>query len=386
MASHNIDDFDLTYSLDQSWTVDDLFIEIRNQSTSVHILPEDVLTYEVLWEDDDVHGVLSFTDYYDIAKTHKLYLGGELEVSFTSQRGSDSLPEAPFSRTFKITNVRVIPDDSPIMEIEFEEMSVINSKQMYGSEVFDGKPAEHISQLAKAIGFNDVIVAGPKILEEIPHTIITPAHKPIGEVLGGMLQEHGYKMIIDKLGSYIVHKENLSDDKLDHTGEVFYYQPVKYWIRNQVIEYSLPDGFNFKAIQDSVATDTTQINYQQAQLDNSNLKATPLIPQVSNTLQGVPVKQLPKSAGQRQGGSTGSESIVEYQDKLNKLQTMRIWVPGWNGNRQGKKITVEMPVPKYVNQNNPDTTISGDWVVYKTRDKIISSYFVQELFLRRAGG
>lgn len=386
MPTPNIDEFDLTYKLDPAWTVDDLYVEIRNQKTSVHILTEDVLTYEVLWEDDDVHGVLSFTDYYDVASTYKLYLGGELEISFTSQKGSRSLPEAPFHRIFKITNVRVIPDDTPIMEIEFEELSVIESKQMYGSEVYEGKPAEHITKLAQSAGFKDVIVAGPELIKEIPHTIITPAHKPVGEVLGAMLQEHGYQMIFDKQGTYIVHKENLRDDKLEHTGEIFYYQPVKYWIRNQVIEYSLPNGFNFNAIQESVATDTTQIDYQQAQQEDSNLKATPLIPNVSNTLQGVPVKELPKSAGQRQGGTTGESSLIEYQDKINKLQTMRIWVPGWNGNRQGKKITVEMPVPKYVNQNNPDTTVSGDWVVYKTRDKIISSYYIQELFLRRAGG
>lgn len=382
----DISKYSLTYKLDESWTVDDLFVEIRNQKNSVHVLSEDILTYEVLWEDDDVHGILSFVDHYNIVQTFKLFLGGIINVSFTSQKGSQSMPETPFSKTFSITNVRVLEGNVPIIEVEFEEYTVTAGKSIFGSEAFEGKAVDHIENIAKATGFTDVIVQGPKMLQEISHSILTPAHKPITDVLGGLMQEHGYKMIIDKVNTYIVHAENLVDSAAVHTGEIFYYQPAKYWIRNQVLEYTLPDGYNYNAIQGSVAADTSQINYQQAQQDNSNLGTAPFGPNVTNTLQGVPVKDLPVSSGTKQGGATGANSLIELQDKLNKLQTMRIWIPGWNGQRQGKKITVEMPLPKYVNQNDNNTTTSGEWVVYKTRDKIISSYFVQELFLRRAGG
>jgi len=377
----------LTHLLDEAWAVNDLFVTVQNQAKSVHILTEDILTYELMWEDDDVHGVLSFTDHYGILQSKKLLLGGVINISYTSQKGSEAGDEVPFTGTFSITNViQLSGADVPSIEIQFEDYTMTQSKGIFGSETFEGTAAKNIGELAKKAGFGNVIVAGPKMLKEVKQTIMTPSHKPITAVLGGLLQEHGYKMIIDKFSTYIVHAENLLDQQAQHTGEVFHYKPRQHWIRNQILEYNLPAGYDHKAIQNAVGADTNQIDYKQAQQEKSNLGAKPLGPLSTNTHQGVPTKDLPTSAGVKVASVDGGQSLIALQESINKLQTMSIWIPGWNGQRQGKKITIEMPRPKYENQNENDTTTSGDWVVYKTRDKIISSYFVQELFLRRAGG
>ena len=64
---------------------------------------------------------------------------------------------------------------------------------------------------------------------------------------------------------------------------------------------------------------------------------------------------------------------------------MSIWVPGCNNNKIGMKIEVEMPRPAELKQHEDDPSLSGKWVVNKVRDKIIRSYFIQELYLSRAG-
>jgi len=100
-----------------------------------------------------------------------------------------------------------------------------------------------------------------------------------------------------------------------------------------------------------------------------------------------------KIAGRKTGELSpthGVKTSADYNpDSLRKslqtAQTCKIWVPGWNGNRMNKKVNVELPKTSSVNQDTNDELFTGEWIVYKTRDKIINSYFVQELFLRRIG-
>ncbi len=112
---------------------------------------------------------------------------------------------------------------------------------------------------------------------------------------------------------------------------------------------------------------------------------TELSKPVAGLIGGIKAIDRLNFSGQKQQVTHNKQNDTMTKS-LKDLQKMSIWVPGWNGNRLGKKVTVELPRPVQYNQSENDPTFKGKWVVQKVRDKIINSYFIQELFLARDGG
>jgi hypothetical protein len=87
--------------------------------------------------------------------------------------------------------------------------------------------------------------------------------------------------------------------------------------------------------------------------------------------------------GLKQGDAIGKNQ--QYYETLNNAQKCSIWVPGRVDSLVGKKVQVVFPKPTYY-ASDSDKLFTGDWEVYMVRDKIIGSYYLNELFLRRPGG
>ena len=126
--------------------------------------------------------------------------------------------------------------------------------------------------------------------------------------------------------------------------------------------------------------------YYNGPTDKMSTISTTTLSSNSGTIGGVNVTELQVQTGKKQSTSTNS-SVTEttLSKDLKNLQQMSIWVPGWNGNRLGMKVKIELPKPIHLNQYEDDESYSGEWVVNKVRDKIMNSYFIQELFVSRAG-
>lgn len=174
----------------------------------------------------------------------------------------------------------------------------------------------------------------------------------------------------------------MTNEKAVSTGEFFEYKPSDIYSRAQVIEYDTK-GFDISALENTIPSVTNEINNENTNQKELNVKTTTTTPK-GGKVAGYNAQDLQVVTGEKQSSSYNMNSEQLTKD-LKNLQEMSIWVPGWNGNRLGMTVEVELPRPINLDQTEENQVYKGKWVVNKVRDKIISSYFVQELFLSRAG-
>lgn len=373
----------LLEKLQPEWQVHDLYILIN----TTELRNRDLLTYEVMWYGDEVHGIVSFQDIQNFQDSIKIDVGGFIKVGFTSQEKFSN--PAPWEQTFVITKVNYADGDktlkSKICEVHFKDTVTQQLKLSYISTSYINKTQDEIySDLFTKMNLTPPIMAVNP--DGKTNSILTPAHMSMKENLKHSWDEEGLSFMQDRHTSYLVHDVNRTNDKAKHTGEFFEYKPKDYWTRAQVIEYKIK-GFDMESLEKSIPSIGNDINNSTARSDEVSVK-TNKQESKSGTLGGgtTKISDLYSGVGQKQNAGIYSTKSTETLTKdIKDIQEMSIWVPGWNGNRLGMKVRVEIPNPTHIVQDEHSEAYTGDWIVNKVRDKIISSYFVQELFLSRAG-
>jgi hypothetical protein len=242
-------------------------------------------------------------------------------------------------------------------------------------------PADIYQKYITDLDIGEAITIAGKIGEEpIVNDIITPSSLSAKNILHGMLADTGYNLIIDKFESYIVADEWLEDQHAKTTGETFVYKPRDIHRRDQVIEYYV-DGFDSGPLEQSVGATTSTISKNLGK-EKMSMATEPTKRETDKTINGQPTTNYIYQNGKK---LSGISDPAELTKALNEAQTCRIWVPGWNGQRLGKKIGLELPRTSSMPQESNSEIYSGEWIVSAQRDKMINSYFIQELFLRRIG-
>ena len=374
---------DISYNvqgnLHEAWTVDDMIVEINGLPLYITSL----LTYEILWTGRGIKGIISFIDYQNFQANGALDSGGIIKISYTSQKGSNYGSEAPMTLMMSIDKVDIGKEDNQVVTLQLKDiLSSSLSVNFLNKSYKDMTPGDMLQQYTKDLGIENVVFAGPKETKEIKLDVSTPANLSGYEVLNSTTKKSGYNIIQDRTYTGVIHDENLHDELAVHTGETFYYRPKEDYTRFQVIDYKL-NGFNLEALERSCAVETNKLT-----IDNSgqgeilNPTADGLMAPTTGEISNKPISESMGQKGLKMDSRISSSSISK---DLNNLQTMSIWVPGWNGNRLGQKVTVELPRPENSTQSQNSETFSGDWVVERVLDKIVSSYFIQQLLLRRAG-
>jgi hypothetical protein len=339
-----------------------------------------------MWEGKNCHGILSFTDKDNWLENLPLSIGGFVDISFISQPNTQSGEPAPFDKKFVITSVKSFDGDvrssTKIVEIRFEAFENKILKSTYESVVYnDQEPSKSLEEQFNRMGINLIVAADE---EEKKTTLITPSHISMDEYLDNEMDYRGYHYIQDRHSSYLVHDSHMTNEKAQPTGEFFEYKPADISSRAQVIEY-ITDGFDITALENSIPSSTNEINNENTQQEEMSVKTKMTAPTGGSVGNGIKATDMHVVNGEKQQTSY-NQSSATLSKELKNLQKMSIWVPGWNGNRLGMSVEVEMPRPVHLDQTADNELYKGNWIVNKVRDKIISSYFVQELFLSRAGG
>ncbi len=385
MKSSNIN-YDLTQTLQEAWQVKDMFVIFNEMQDGGNILEwRSLLSYEVMWAGSEVYGVITFTDADNYLENLPLSIGGFLSISHTSQPGTKYGKEAKFEKTFVITSVKSADGaagNTKVVEINFEDMITKKLKSAYESIVYDDMPpSDALSNRYRDLGVKNLVVAANT--NEKNTTIITPSHISAHEYTNEENNYRGYNFIQDRHTSYLVHDSHMTNQQAKSTNEIFEYQPADVQSRAQVLEY-VTDGFDMKALEASIPTNANAISNESTQGETMDITAgmtTPVGGTISNSIKSTDLLVV---TGEKQHAGY-NKSNATLSKELKNLQKMSIWVPGWNGNRLGMSVQVEMPRPVHINQSEENEIYKGNWIVNKVRDKIISSYFVQELFLSRAG-
>ncbi len=378
--------YDFTSKFDECWQTNDLEIWFNKMAGNPQSIlnNNDLLTYEVLWDGSNTNGVISFIDVQELQKQLPLDVGGFIDVSFTSQENTKIGKPAPFSKQFYITSVTLSDGDSrgaaKIVTCNFIDNETQKLKSGFFNDSYDmKKPSDSFKEIFKK---HKIEVEMFKDVTELATSILTPAHLSTFDFLAGEFSHRGYKLIQDRLSTAVAHVSNLLNSDAAHTGEFFEYKPSAYWTRFQVIEYNI-EGFNINALENSNPATINSINNEmqnQKEMDVTTKESNPS----GGKIGGVQTKDRQPLSGQKQKTSL-NKNEEDVSCSLKDLQKMSVWVPGWNGNRLNKKVKIELPRPTEYDQNVDDPNFTGDWVVNKVRDKIIGSYFIQELFVSRAG-
>lgn len=378
--------FDITQRLDEAWTVDDMYASvITSTGQMIDLNIQNLLDYEVMWYGQSMTGIIEFVDFQDLSSNLTIASGGYIKIGFTSQ--AKSADPAEFERVFAINGT------ADKTNKEGREKSVrISFGDMLGKQLdtafitksfIDAKPSEGLGEFLKdSLGLANIIIAGDA--NELKTDFITPANMSAGEYLKKEFLYRGLNFIQDRAAAYLVHDSHMTNDKAVSTGEFFEYKPYITYSRAQVLEYDI-EGLDMSKITGSTPALSNTINNENANLEEMATGTTQIEVQGAGTLGSISITDLHMQRGQKLSTSNQVISNETSSKDILDTQKMRIWVPGWNGNRLGMTVKVELPRPVGLDQSEDSEAYTGDWVVNKVRDKVISTYFIQELFLSRAG-
>jgi len=303
-------------------------------------------------------------------------------VQFTSFAGSSEA--SPFGGEFVISHAKVHNTGKVnVVEIDFvDKVSEKMKKSTLNSTYKKAKNSEFIKAVLDGIGI-DMPVYTPKSQMEVKKDVIAPADKSVFDFFEDHLKFTGFKMIHDRFTSAIAPIEAFVDDALEHTGEIFEYAPKYAGNARRILQYNI-NGFSLDAINAATPSVANNSNVMSILGEVSTIVSV-IAGMPKNLSGGLVSTAIQFGEGVRLIGNTISETAPDAPtEKSQDAQKMRIWVPGSNVNRINQKVTVELPTPVYAQESNNET-FSGEWIVEQVRDKIINTFFVQELKLRRAG-
>ncbi len=379
---------------DEAWLVDDLVIKINDQ---YYIEQSQLLSYEIMWYGPSMTGVISWVDQNDKGRTENIQVGGRIQISFTSQKDTKAGKPADWSMMFEIDKVsKNQAENNAVSEIWFSDKLSKLLQTGYAPRPYttkdNGDPdkrkhSEIMEDVFRDYHLTDMqIKADQDEPAEIDFTI--PGGPSIAVTLIKDWMYRGLTLVQDRFegSTGLVHEKFLDDKLLEDTEEFFFWEPSQYYTRSQIIDFQI-DGMNSTALMNTPRTQTSKINEEQ-------LGTTEVETKIESEDEHTTDYKIPgtdttvKDFSNFNGSAVSNEGIQGSKPsgkELRYLQTMSMWVPGINRNWMNMKISNEIPNPKNKMQNDMNTQYSGKWIVDKVRDKIINGYFIQQLFLRRAG-
>ncbi len=380
---NEINKHDLSQMLHPAWSVDDFFVTLID---SIILNPATILSFETLYTGKKSYGVVTYRDTANMFETHAISIGGKITIEHTSQKGSTAAPEVPYKQNFAVTKVDSKSYASEkIIGIEFEDVITSQLSRSYTASRYDDELPmdmykDMLGPVAGGLTFVDSVIGMPnaKALFSSGSTVL--------ENLLTDFSNRGYNLVQDKNNSYVVHDDQMTCNKLKSTGEFFstlqHYEASRF----NIIDYTL-GSIDYDVLKQAPSKIVTNINQELIGEKNITVKATNASPECTGKLTtGLKASDMIVGAGQKQAPGKSYANQATLSKNLKNAQTMSIWVPGWNGERLHKTVEVEIPLPKGHDTSRGDQNMSGVWEIWQYRDKIISSIFIQELFLRRAGG
>ncbi len=374
--------FDLSQHLHPAWSVDDFFITLND----VMIMnPATVLSFEILYTGKKTIGACTYRDTANMFETHNFSTGVKITVEYTSQKGSQKGPEVEYKQNFAITKVSSSDYNSEkIIIIEFEDLLTNQLSQGYINARFDATlPMDMYKELLGPVASEMTFVDSEFGMPEAKALFSTG--KSILENLESDFAYRGFNLVQDKINSYIVHDDQMTCNKLKSTGEFFSCLQKPEWSRFNIIDYEI-GSIDYDLLKSINTTRTNNIQPELIGDEKITVKTTAAPPQCHGQLTKTTTSNdMIRGKGQKQSNGNAFSSAATLTKDMKNLQTLVIWVPGCNNEKLHKTIEVEIPLPKGHDTSRGDENMSGVWEVWQVRDKIISSIFIQQLFLRRAG-
>ena len=375
--TRNNKEYDVSHLLHEAWTVDGFFLTLNGQI----IRTEDIVSYDIKYLGGQINGLISFRDIEGLKEKGYVSIGGFIKAQFISQPRSKSGGGPVLAeQTFFIQKVRVDESVVPIVNLIVSDvinpgLAVVYTNDSYQDieigEVFT-KMSESVSGL--------FTVLPPKENKEVKQNITISAAIPLLHTFKNLAKRENYTFLIDKAGAVLTHKEHIQQEKLDQNAEFYYYRPdrSRQHIRNQILEFDL-DGFDNKGLlmPDAITSEITNTNTGKGEIVSASVTQTKIESSPNN------VADLRVFSGT--GATSANADISRIRDALNDLSTCSVIVPGWAGNRIFQMVEIELPLNAIYKQTTNEQTFSGKWAVAGYRDKIINTYYIQELYLRRAG-
>ncbi len=378
----NIAKFDLSQHLHPAWSVDDFFITLNDDMI---MNPATILTFETLFTGKRTHGVYSYRDTANMFETHNLSIGGKITVEHTSQKGSKKGPEVEYKQNFTITRVTSSDINSErIVTVEFEDTLTYQLSNSYTNAKFDETlPMDMYKELlgvaAEGITFVDSILGMPEA-----KALFSTGDSALKNLTTDFAHR-GFNLVQDKLNTFIVHDDQMTCDKLKSTGEFFSCLQKPEFSRFNIIDYEI-GSIDYEVLNSVSTTRTNNIEPELIGNEKISVKTTPAPPNCGGELsKSTNIIDMLRGEGQKQSNGKSFANAATLTKNMKNAQTLIIWVPGCNNEKLHKTIEVEIPNPKGHDTTRGDENMSGVWEIWQVRDKIISSIFIQQLFLRRGG-
>lgn len=370
--------------LTEAWAVDDYYVEINGCELHVN----DIVDYEAVFGGECINAVITFIDTLGFAPgspqgSASLAVGGFVDIGYVSAGSCE------FEAEYVIKKIHQRVDKQNKRLITLELMDV-NTAKMKSSFVNKGYPNQKYSSALES-HLEELSVTGIDIITTTSESIVNaviPASMSFYDHIVAETKEKGMKVIRDKSVGYVVPQEQMTQDKLVQTNEEFEYDTSNIHSFWRILQYNV-EGFNMDSLLASIPTKETSItSVNSASNANTNKGISGETQEKettsTKTLAGTSIKDNVTYQGQKLA-NVQTPGSGEYFKAIESAQKASIWVPGMNYDRVGKKIIVNFPKPTYVNNDEYDEVLSGEWEIYLVRDKIIKEFFIQELFIRRAG-
>ena len=376
---------DLNSKLTEAYALKDFYFEYNG----CEIDEADLVDFECLFGGPIKKASFLFIDNAGytsgIAKeTTKIQAGGFIKVGYTDSKGCDAKLDFVISKVVSSVDKK----NQKLVQLLLQDTQ---SRNMMGSYVAKGYPetkfSEVIEKHLKELKVEGISIDKPDAEEAL--NMVIPAHKNFFTVFMQSIKEKNYQFRTDKFASYLVHNSKQEFKKLKSSKETFDYD-IDALSLARILQYDIK-GYDMNAYLASVPVKNLAMDHSTA-LSKDNRDGVDQKEQKreikkseNDTMvgKGVLNSKMVASRGIKQGNRSNTQ--LQYFSALSRANECSIWVPGRNINRVGMTVEVNFPRPKFYKSSEYDSEFSGDWEVTFVRDKIISSYFVQELFLRRPG-
>ena len=376
------------HKLTEAWICSEFFAEING----CEVREGDILDYEQVYGGCSIKGKLMFADTQgfmsgEVEGSSSLAIGGHFRIGWIAA-GSEKCG-GKCKEDFIIEKVRSGTENNK--RVVILDLIDTDTKNLKGTHVTKGYKDKEYSKgmeehMKNVTSMKNLTVIPPE--KEAKRDFAVPSNVNFFDFLQQTGKENGMKLVRDKHDSYFVSKDWTEFNKLKDSDESFEVDTDNEYSFWKILQYNI-DGFNMGALMDSIPTSLSVNPRAIHGKDEEKMESSLSVDSKKSTLEGGVKGHKQSDNIHTRGQKTGiknNEMLHQYYTTLSNAQKCSIWVPGLNWNRVAKRVRVDFPRPQYLKQDQYDQVFSGYWEIYAVRDKIISQYFVQELFLRRTGG
>jgi hypothetical protein len=379
-----------------AWALRDMYVNLNGSE----LCDIDIVDYECLYGGCQVPATLSFVDTKghttgDKNKAGNIGVGGFVDIGFITSDGCEHEESFVITKVSTENNTR----NQKLVKLQLEDLETRNMKGSYKTKGYPGEKftnviKSHMKEIGNdALRFGkEFITAVPKDIKEIGMNIVVPGHMNFHDFLTTEIKDRGFSFIKDRAMNYLVHDSHKEFDNLLDSKNIFEYDSLNAFDFNRIVQFNL-EGFDMESFLCSIPTSNTSLTLQDAGTDTAvkgqkgaDSKISKKDPKESKStvkVSGIKNTDIVSTRGLKQGSQVGKNQ--QYFETLNNAQKCSIWVPGRVDNLVGKKVQVVFPKPTYY-ASDSDKLFTGYWEVYLVRDKVMGSFYLNELFLRRPGG